>query len=385
VLSDGARPVVVATWPVVGEDIGEIAERFSAHVSAAEPQLLDGVLDRGTQAGGTQPVAGDPGREAAVAAHGAAFPRVTVAPDDRLVVLTPAVASRAPVRPPRPRHPVTARPARAGGAGDAPAGTCGRGPRDLRPCGGGDLRTDARRVSTPIPPTAPVRSRAPFRRRWVLVVTAGEAVGFLVPVLAVLAGAADLPGAAGPAVLLGAGAAEGALLGAAQAGVLAREIPGLSRRDWVLRTAAAAVLAWAIGTGPSTWAAAVLDRPPAVQGLLAVLAAAALLGSIGLAQWTVLRRHVPRAGRWVAWTAGAWLAGLAVFTGITTPLWQPGQPPALVAAIGVLGGVAMALTMATVTGRGAAVLLAGRAAEDGPVTEDGAVPRTWPAPARGDR
>ena len=104
-LSDSARPLVVATLPVVGEDIGEIAERFSAHVSAAEPQLLDGVLDRGTQAGGTQPVAGDPGREAAVAAHGAASPRVTVAPDDPLLVLTPAVASHAPCGLPGPATP----------------------------------------------------------------------------------------------------------------------------------------------------------------------------------------------------------------------------------------------------------------------------------------
>lgn len=54
-------------------------------------------------------------------------------------------------------------------------------------------------------------------------------MGFLVPVLAVLSGVADLPRAAGPAVLLAAGAAEGALLGTAQASVLAREVPGLSR------------------------------------------------------------------------------------------------------------------------------------------------------------
>ncbi|MGY1829507.1 hypothetical protein ACI8AA_03645 [Geodermatophilus sp. SYSU D01180] len=197
-------------------------------------------------------------------------------------------------------------------------------------------------------------------RRWLLVVTAGEALGFLVPVTAVLLGAADLPGPAALAVLAAAGAAEGALLGAAQAAVLAPVLPDLSRRDWTLRTAAAAVVAWCLGTAPSTWASGVLDLPLAVQVPLALLAAALLLTVIGAAQWTVLRRHVPRAGRWIACTALAWLAGLLVFTAVTTPLWQPGQDPVPVAAIGVLGGLAMALTMAAVTGRGVVVLLAAR-------------------------
>ncbi|WP_336033094.1 cation-translocating P-type ATPase [Geodermatophilus sp. FMUSA9-8] len=224
------------------------------------------------------------------------------------------------------------------------------------------------------------RPRASLWRRWLVVVTAGEAAGFLVPVLAVLAGAADLPGASGPAVLLAAGAAEGALLGTAQATVLAREVAGFSRRDWILRTAGAAVVAWAIGTAPSTWAAGVLDWPVVAQVALAVPAAAVLLASIGWAQWTVLRRHVPRAGRWIAWTATAWLAGLAVFTALTTPLWQPGQAPALVAAIGAAGGLAMALTMAAVTGRGAVRLLGGLTHVAVPGPDDGAGPAPWTLP-----
>ncbi|GAB3200364.1 hypothetical protein GCM10027261_32220 [Geodermatophilus arenarius] len=197
-------------------------------------------------------------------------------------------------------------------------------------------------------------------RRWLLAVTAGEALGFLVPVTAVLLGAGDLPGPAALVVLLAAGAAEGALLGAAQAAVLAGVLPGLSRRDWTLRTAAAAVVAWSLGMAPSTWAAAVPGGPLAVRVPLALLAAALLLTVVGAAQWTVLRRHVPRAGRWIACTALAWLAGLLVFTAVTTPLWRPGQAPVPVAAIGVLGGLAMALTRAAVTGRGVVVLLAGR-------------------------
>jgi Ca2+-transporting ATPase len=189
----------------------------------------------------------------------------------------------------------------------------------------------------------------------VLLVSAGEAAGFLVPVGVVLAGAGS--GGAGLAVLLAAGAAEGALLGAAQAAVLHRVLAGFSRRDWVLRTAAAAVLAWALGMAPSTWATAILRWPVAVQAVLSVVGAGVLLASIGVAQWTVLRRSVPRAGRWIAWTAAGWLAGLAVFTAVTTTLWRPGQSPGLVAAVGVLGGALMALSMAAVTGRGVLDLL----------------------------
>lgn len=57
-----------------------------------------------------------------------------------------------------------------------------------------------------------------------------------------------------------------------------------------------------------------------------------------------------RAGSWVAVTALAWALGLVAFLAVTSPLWQPGQPPVLVFGVGVLGAAVMALTMATVTG-----------------------------------
>jgi nitric oxide dioxygenase len=57
VLSDRARPVIQATLPVVGEHIGEIAQRFYGHLFAAHPELFDGVFNRGNQAEGTQQVA----------------------------------------------------------------------------------------------------------------------------------------------------------------------------------------------------------------------------------------------------------------------------------------------------------------------------------------
>jgi nitric oxide dioxygenase len=54
VLSDKSRPVIEATLPVVGENIGAIAERFYAHMFGDHPELLDGLFNRGNQAEGTQ-------------------------------------------------------------------------------------------------------------------------------------------------------------------------------------------------------------------------------------------------------------------------------------------------------------------------------------------
>jgi hypothetical protein len=75
-----------------------------------------------------------------------------------------------------------------------------------------------------------------------------------------------------------------------------------------------------------------------------------LLNSIGTAQWTILRRLVPRAGRWIAVTAFAWLGGLAVFLAVSMPLWHPGQALAAIVGIGLFAGLLMAATMAAITG-----------------------------------
>src|SRR6476660_9706272 len=53
-LSDRSRPIVEATLPVVGENIGEIARRFYEHLFANHPELLDGTFNRGNQVDGSQ-------------------------------------------------------------------------------------------------------------------------------------------------------------------------------------------------------------------------------------------------------------------------------------------------------------------------------------------
>src|SRR4051795_3616192 len=53
-LTEKSRPVVEATLPVVGENIGKIADRFYQHLFGEHPELLDGTFNRGNQAEGTQ-------------------------------------------------------------------------------------------------------------------------------------------------------------------------------------------------------------------------------------------------------------------------------------------------------------------------------------------
>jgi Ca2+-transporting ATPase len=201
------------------------------------------------------------------------------------------------------------------------------------------------------------RPDAALWRRWTAVTFLGEALGFLVPVLVVLAGADRVVEPGRTLLLVLAGVGEGAVLGAAQARVLTRRLPGFASGAWVLRTALAAGVAWAIGLTIGGLGERLAGWPLAAQLALAVPAGVVLLLSIGTAQWTVLRRSLPRAGRWVAWTAAAWLAGLALFMAVATPLWQPGQAAVLVALIGVLAGCLMAATMAAVTGWGLVRLL----------------------------
>jgi hypothetical protein len=193
-----------------------------------------------------------------------------------------------------------------------------------------------------------VKSRVnAFLVRWVGWVTLGESLGFLGPVVGQLIAAAFLRD--GVLLLVLGGVVEGAVLGWFQAHVLRGRLPAVSVRRWVGLTALAAAIAWTLGLFPAAtdawqeWPAAAQIGGASVAGVL-------LLGSIGFAQWIELRRHVAGAWRWMAGSAAAWAAGLAVFFAVSTPLWQPGQEQWLVAAIGVGAAVLMAFTMAVISG-----------------------------------
>ncbi|MGP3915979.1 nitroreductase/quinone reductase family protein [Nonomuraea sp. 10N515B] len=188
--------------------------------------------------------------------------------------------------------------------------------------------------------------------RWTRAVTLGEIAGFTVPAVAGAWVAAPGWGMLGigpllqAGVIILAGAVEGTLLGLAQAYALRTALPAVATRDWVRATVQGACIAWAIGALPIVLGERMLSWPPAVVGLLGLT----LLAAMGLLQWRLLRRQVRGAFWWVVATAGSWLVALGVFALVTTPLWQEGQPAWLVVAIGVLGGVAMAATVAALSG-----------------------------------
>lgn len=150
--------------------------------------------------------------------------------------------------------------------------------------------------------------------------------------------------------LLGAGAVEGALLGAAQVLAVRAQVARLRGTRWIVFTALAAVFAYAIGMLPSTFAAWWTAWPLMLQIVLFAVLGTVLLGSIGFAQWIELRHHVEKSWWWIIGTALGWLAGLGIFFATAPPLWNEGQPLVLSIMIGIVAGLMMAIAMASVTG-----------------------------------
>lgn len=198
------------------------------------------------------------------------------------------------------------------------------------------------RVSSVYPPGTDT-----FFRRWVACTVAGEAVGFTVA--AALAATQNLSHMPEFAILLGAGAIEGALLGRGQAMAMTRlQLPATIIRLWPVATSVAAVVAWSIGLIPgsihrmSSWS-------PWAGWLLAVVLVLVLLASIPTAQFMLLRTALPTAGRWIRFNAVAWTLGLS-WTFAPPALVKPNTP--VVSEIGVyaIAGVLMATTVAIITG-----------------------------------
>jgi hypothetical protein len=192
-----------------------------------------------------------------------------------------------------------------------------------------------------------------FYRRWVLANGWSELLGLGTTALLGWLATRFLTESPAPGlVLLGAAVMvakgtliEGVVVGVAQGRELRRVLPGFSVRAWVFATALGAGVAWTLGMIPSTLMAftqpAATDTPPPEEppfGIILLLAAGMglVLGPIlGLPQWRVLRRFVPRAGWWVPANAAAWAVGMAViFAGIQ--LIPDAAPwPVAAAAVGV--------------------------------------------------
>ncbi|MCR8670505.1 hypothetical protein [Agrococcus sp. HG114] len=181
-----------------------------------------------------------------------------------------------------------------------------------------------------------------FVPRWIVLVAAGEAIGFALAtgaaVLAIVLELADLPRLA---LAVAGGAVEGAALGWGQWLAMQRNRPHRAR--WIGATSCAAALAWLLGMLPSTVG---LRIDSAWTVALLAVGALALLASIPLAQWLVLDR--PRTFRWVPVNMGAWLVAI-LWTAAPSPLVDEASPIWFVAVLYVAAGLLMALTVAALT------------------------------------
>jgi hypothetical protein len=133
-------------------------------------------------------------------------------------------------------------------------------------------------------------------------------------------------GALGMGLLMTAtGLIEGSVVGLVQWGVMRSAFPEIARRAWWLATVIGALVAWLLGSLPSTLismqaeaGAAPAQEPSIAIVLLLAAALGALAGPIlAVPQWFVLRRHVARAARWIPVHSLAWALGMPIiFAGI---------------------------------------------------------------------
>jgi hypothetical protein len=191
------------------------------------------------------------------------------------------------------------------------------------------------------PPIAQVMrpARMSPRMRWIVLVTAAETLGFLVPVLTGITTtrAAFAPGLQA-LLIVAAGMIEGLALGLGQAYALPMRV---RRARFTLLTALGAGVVWMC----------IMAAMHVATFAVAAIASLFGLAAIGSAQWIELRHHAARAHRWIAWTALAWVLALplsfapGLLVDETTPL------RAQVVLWGA-GGLLMAFTMAVVTWQG---------------------------------
>lgn len=116
------------------------------------------------------------------------------------------------------------------------------------------------------------------------------------------------------------GAIEGAVVGVLQRSVLRRPFPAIARRAWVLATIIGAVVAWFLGSLPST----LMDKgsqqtdvapqePPAWLILLLAAGMGLVLGAVlAYPQYRVLRKAVAGAWIWIPANCLAWALGMPV-------------------------------------------------------------------------
>lgn len=171
-----------------------------------------------------------------------------------------------------------------------------------------------------------MQSRRSLWLRWVGANSLGELLGlgatFALDILII----SRIQSGGAAAALLGivliaaTGAVEGTVVGLFQWTALRGSFPGIARRAWVGATIIGAVVAWFLGSLPSTLmdmggqdAAAAGQEPATAVVLLLAAAMGFVLGAVlSFPQWLVLRRHTAGAWLWIPANCLAWAAGMPV-------------------------------------------------------------------------
>ena len=135
-----------------------------------------------------------------------------------------------------------------------------------------------------------------FLPRWIIMVAAGEALGFLIPAsMGAWLGLIGAPDSVVYPAMIAAGACEGALLGYGQWLGFGRRV--VSRVPWIVATSAGAAVAWSLGMLPGIQGGLDISSPPTLA--LVTGGAMLLLVITPSLQWLVLRRAGSKTLRWI--------------------------------------------------------------------------------------
>lgn len=196
---------------------------------------------------------------------------------------------------------------------------------------------------------------------WMAWVTLGLALGFIVPSATSFVAVVDGRDATGQFIftVLG-GAAQGLILGFAQAFALRKTAAALPMFRWILITALGGLIAWIVGTVPGSFLNIEASSPAAVIVLVAFAFVAVI--AMPLVQFFVLRTtrfgKIGRVWRWVPITAVAWTAGIAWLLLASTQV-QDNEDLIHLVGLYTVAGLLMALTVAFITGLGLRWMLNG--------------------------
>lgn len=193
-----------------------------------------------------------------------------------------------------------------------------------------------------------MKSQKNIYKRWFLIVTFGEFIGFIIPsFVGVISVLFHFPQFVQTPIMILAGAGEGFLLGYFQGKVLAEIIPRFEKKDWIGATIMGAFTAWSIGMIPSTFYVFIEHIPSFIVISLGSIFAITLLFSLPYFQYRVMKRYTKRADQWIWLNLIAWFCGLTI---LFICMYIAPEGFLLTLLFSILGGLGMASVMAAITG-----------------------------------